>query len=85
MFSIVQVILALTLQVSLRRIKKILVAGYFDDLITMNITHGSSWENILKITFIKTRLCYTPSESSFQPCQEIAYLKFAITSIKVRV
>ena len=41
MFSIVQVILALTLQVSLRRIKKILVAGYFDDLITMNITHGS--------------------------------------------
>ena len=67
MFSIVQVILALTLQVSLRRIKKILVAGYFDDLITMNITHGSCWENILKITFIKTKLCYTPSESSFQP------------------
>ena len=83
MFSIVQVILALTLQVSLRRIKTILVAGYFDDLITMNI---------LKITFIKTRLCYTPSESSFQPfsgncifrvCDKICNKNFS--SIKVRV
>ena len=68
MFPIVQVILALTLQVSLRRIKKILVAGCFDDLITMNITHGSCWENILKITLSKLGFVIHPVKAAFNPC-----------------
>ena len=49
----------------IRKNEKILVAGYFDDLITMNSIQ--SWDNISKITFIKTRLCYTSKEINFQP------------------
>ena len=35
----------------LRKIEKILVAGYFDDLITMNSTHRSCCDNISKIIY----------------------------------
>ena len=49
----------------LKKNEKILVAGYFDNVITMNSIH--SWDNISNITFIKTRLCYTSKEINFQP------------------
>ena len=48
----------------LRKIEKILVAGYFDDLITLNSKHSSS---------------------TFNPCQEIEYLGFVISSVKVTI
>ena len=68
----------------LKKNEKILVASYFNDLITMNSTHGSCCDNILKISLLlsKLRLCLHPEKSTFHPCQEIEYLGFVINSIE---
>ena len=71
----------------LRKIEKILVASYFDDLITMNSTHSSCCDNISKFTLFLSKLGFViyPEKSTFNSCQEIKYLQFAINSIKMSV
>ena len=57
----------------LRKIEKTLVAGYFDDLITMNSIHSSCCDTISKITLLLSKLSFAthPEKSNFNPCQEI--------------
>ena len=71
----------------LRKIEKILVAGYFVDLITMNSTHSSCCDNTSKITLLLSKLGFVihPEKSTFNPCEEIEYLRFVINSVKMRV
>ena len=71
----------------LRKIEKFLVASYFDDLITMNSTHSSCCDNISKFTLLLSKLGFViyPEKSTFNSCQEIEYLQFAINSIKMSV
>ena len=68
----------------LKKIEKVLVAGYFNDLITMNSTHSSCCDNILKIYLLLPKLGFVlhPEKSTFNPCQEIEYLGFVINSIE---
>ena len=70
-----------------RKIEKNLVAGYFDDLITMNSTHSSCCDNISKIILFLSKLGFVihPEKSTFNPCQEIEYLGFVINSINMTV
>ena len=71
----------------LRKIEKILVAGCFDDLITMNSTHSSYCDIISNIVLLLSKLGFVihQKKSVFNPCQEIEYLGFAINSIKMTV
>ena len=71
----------------LRKIEEILVAGYFDDLITMNSAHSSCCDNISKIISLLSILGFAihPEKSPFNPCQEIEYLEFVINSINMTV
>ena len=71
----------------LRKIEKNLVAGYFDDLITMNSTHSSCCDNISKIILLLSKLGFVihSEKSTFNPCQEIEYLGFVINSINMTV
>ena len=71
----------------LRKIEKILVAGYFDHLITLNSTHSSCCDNISKITLLLSKLGFViyTEKSTFNPCQEIEYLALVINSIKMIV
>ena len=68
-----------------RKIEKILAAGYFDDLITMNSTHSSCDNNISKIYLLLSELGFViyPEKSTFNPCQEIKHLGFVINSIEM--
>ena len=71
----------------LRKIEKILVAGYFHDLITMISTHSSCCDNISNIILLLSKLGFVihPQKSTFNPCQEIECFKFVINSIKMIV
>ena len=57
-----------TYESSLRKIEKILVAGHFDDLITMNSKHSFCCDNISQITLLLSKLGfrYTPREINVQ-------------------
>ena len=50
----------------LRKIETILVAGYFDSLITMNSTHSSCSDNISKITLLLSKLGFVIHPASGQ-------------------
>ena len=71
----------------LRKIEKILVAGYFDHLIILNSTHSSCCDNISKITLFLSKLGFVihTEKSTFNPCQEIEYIGLVINSIKMIV
>ena len=54
-----------------RKIEKILVAGFFDNLITMGKIHSFCCDNILKITLLFSKLggfAIHPEKSTFNPC-----------------
>ena len=70
-----------------KEIEKILIAGYLDDLITMNSTHSFCCNIISKITLLLSKLGFVihPEKSTFNTCQEIKYLGFLINSIKMTV
>ena len=67
--------------------EKILVAGYFDDFITMNIKHSYCCNNISEIILLlsKLGLVIIPEKSTFNPRQETEYLGFMINFIKMSV
>ena len=71
----------------LRKIEKILVAGYFDELITVNSTHSSCSDCISKITLLLSKIGFVihQEKSTFNPCQEIENLGFLISSIEMIV
>ena len=71
----------------LRKIEKILAAGYFDHLIILNSTHSSCCDNISKITLFLSKLGFVihTEKSTFNPCQEIEYIGLVINSIKMIV
>ena len=67
---------------TLRIQRRILVASYIDDLITMNITLESCINNILKVMEILMSLGFVihPSKSEFIPSKTIEYLGFVINT-----
>ena len=71
----------------LRKIEKILVGAYFDDLIPMKSTPSSCCNNISKITLLLSKLGFVihPEKSTFNPCHENEYLGFVINLIEMMV
>ena len=65
----------------------VIVAGYFDDLITLTITNGVCIQNILKIISSLDSLGFVihPEKSTFLPSQEIEFLGFLINSVTMTV
>ena len=60
----------------------VLVASYFDDLITMDCSYSAFFKKIMKIIKLMSSLglIFHPSKSILFPCQEIEYLGFIIDS-----
>ena len=69
----------------LRRVEKIVIAGYFDDLITINSSYASCFRNVSKIIelFIALGFVIHPSKSQFIPTEKIEYLRFVIDSVSM--
>ena len=65
----------------------VIVAGYFDNLITLAITNGVCIQNILKIISSLDSLGFVihPEKSTFLPSQEIEFLGFLINSVTMTV
>ena len=65
----------------------VIVAGYFDGLITLAITNGVCIQNISKITSSLDSLGFVihPEKSTFLPFQEIEFLGFLINSVTMTV
>ena len=66
----------------LRKLERVLVASYFDDLITMDCSYSACSKNIMKIIKLMSSLglIVHPSRSVLFLCQEIEYLGFIIDS-----
>ena len=71
----------------LRKVEKILIAGYFDDLITMAYTDKHCLSNIGKTIKLFTSLGFVihPNKSVFVPCQQIEYLGFDLNSVRMTI
>ena len=71
----------------LQKIEKVVIAGYFDDLITFNSSYASCLRNVAKIIklFITLGFVIHPTKSQFIPTQKIEYLGFVIDSISMSV
>ena len=71
----------------LRRVEKIVIAGYFDDLIRINSSYASCFRNVSKIIklFIALEFVIHSSKSQFIPTEKIEYLRFVIDSISMSV
>ena len=65
----------------------VIVAGYFDDLITLAITNGVCIQNISKIISSLDSLGFVihPEKLTFLPSQEIEFLGFLINSVTMTV
>ena len=65
----------------------VIVAGYFDDLITLAITNGVCIQNISKIISSLDPLGFVihPKKSTFSPSQEIEFLGFLINLVTMTV
>ena len=61
---------------------RVLVASYFDDLITTDCSYSGCSKNIMKIIKLMPSLglIVHPSKAILFPCQEIEYLGFIINS-----
>ena len=68
----------------LRKLIRVLLASYFNDLITMDWSCSACSNNIMKIFKLMSSLVLIVHQSSsiFFPCQEIEYLSFIINSKK---
>ena len=66
----------------LRKLERVLVASYFDNLIAMDCSYSTCSKNIMKIIKLMSSLGLIahPSKSILFPCQEIEYLGFIINS-----
>ena len=66
----------------LRKLERVLVASYCDDLMTMDCSYSACSNNIMKIIkqLSSLGLIVYPSKSVLFPCQEIEYLGFIINS-----
>ena len=69
----------------LKKLERVLVAIYFDNLITMDCGYSACSNNIMKIIklMFPLGLIVSPSKSSFRPCQEIEYLDLIVNSTKI--
>ena len=61
---------------------RVVVASYFDDLITIDSSYSACSKNIMKIIklMLSLGLIVHPSKAILFPCQEIEYLGFIINS-----
>ena len=66
----------------LKRVEKIVVVDYFDDLITINSSYASCFKGVTKIIklFIALRFAVHASKFQFIPSQNIEYLGSVIDS-----
>ena len=66
----------------LKKLERVLVASYFDDLITLDRSYSACSKNIMKIIKLMSSLGFIvhPSKSILFPCPEIEYLGFIINS-----
>ena len=72
----------------LRKLERVLVVSYFDDLITMDCSYSACSNNIMKIIELLSSLGLIVHPSLgliVHPCQEIEYLGFIINSTNMTV